>query len=59
MSEESKPKYTFCKDCGEYLGEYRVNYAQEHSKKYPTHKRHVITTDRNHKVVIPDSGANQ
>jgi hypothetical protein len=42
MVEESTTKYAFCKDCGECLGEYRLYYAQEHSKKYPTHKRHII-----------------
>ena len=30
-------KAVFCQVCGECLGEYRENYAQEHLQKHPSH----------------------
>lgn len=34
--------YVICNMCGENLGKYREYYAEEHMKKYPDHKSHMI-----------------
>ena len=45
MSEQDifKNKYVICRKCGEEM-EYKDCYAEEHLKKYPTHKSYTIIT---------------
>lgn len=35
-------KAVFCQVCGECLGEYRENYAQEHIQKHPSHNDFLV-----------------
>jgi len=32
----------FCGVCGEYLGEYRPNYAEKHLKEFPNHRSTLV-----------------
>jgi hypothetical protein len=34
--------YVICDVCKENLGDYRPFFAQEHLKKYPTHKKYNV-----------------
>jgi hypothetical protein len=44
MSTEEKQVHILCNICGEDLGPDRVNWGDEHLKKYPNH-RHFRTSD--------------
>ena len=42
VEEQFLKQIVICDICGENLEKYRVFYAQEHMKKYPSHTSHRI-----------------
>ena len=35
-------RIAFCLVCGEYLGSYRNEFAQEHLERHPAHKKYLV-----------------
>jgi len=48
-------RVAFCSTCGEYLGKYRNEFAQEHLERHPAHKEYLVKVIVDRILAKPDA----